>query len=325
MRSPGSGIRRQETGSHPVRIHGARRAWSGARRRGPVGRRSPGRRHGTTRPMVFRATGTGGPVLPDTRAVPRTRCPSQSPRSRTRRGTPHGVAPAAHGAGAGAGTVSATGLLAYAANREWAGSARSAPGVVALLPLLLGADAAGGQTSPCRVLLWIALGLLLLFVLLPNRVLAAPGLLTTKEPLCERHVRTDLLASVDLPAGISPRLLLVDIEGNRLEIAPVSSSLIRSCGIWNPWRGRRAVPVPEHLSFQAAFGGLARPAAEKVPRCPEDYGQLRREVYLLTTAIDFVTVSPRMGQEEVLLSRKRSRQTTASVSRRTARAVTEPR
>ncbi|MFD6803845.1 hypothetical protein ACFWCQ_36305 [Streptomyces cyaneofuscatus] len=103
--------------------------------------------------------------------------------------------------------MSATGLLAYAANREWAGSARSAPGVVALLPLLLpGVDAAGGQTSPCRVLLWIALGLLLLFVLRPNRVLAAPGLLTTKEPLCERHVRTDLLASVDLPAGISPRL-----------------------------------------------------------------------------------------------------------------------
>ncbi|MFD3412478.1 hypothetical protein [Streptomyces cyaneofuscatus] len=32
--------------------------------------------------------------------------------------------------------------------------------------------------------------------------------------------RTDLLASVDLPAGISPRLLLVDIEGNRLEIDP---------------------------------------------------------------------------------------------------------
>lgn len=94
-------------------------------------------------------SGLRAPVLPDTRAVPRTRCPSQSPRSRTRRGTPHGVAPAAHGAGAGAGTVSATGLLAYAANREWAGSARSAPGVVALLPLLLGADAAGGQTSPC--------------------------------------------------------------------------------------------------------------------------------------------------------------------------------
>jgi len=108
-----------------------------------------------------------------------------------------------------------------AENREWPSEVRSAAGIATLLPfLLVGIDAAGGQATFRRVLIWTALGLILLCVLWPTRVLAVPSRLTAHGLLSKRHVRTDRLTSVVLYTGVTTRLLLRDADGCNLEVDP---------------------------------------------------------------------------------------------------------
>ncbi|MFD6887437.1 hypothetical protein [Streptomyces sp. NPDC059957] len=104
---------------------------------------------------------------------------------------------------------------------QWAGEARAAVGIAAGFPLLLvGVDTAGGFVSMLRASLWIGLGLVLLAVLWPAKVSAAPGLLTARGLVRRHHVHTDRLASVAWHNGIAQRLLLEDLDGNRAEVDP---------------------------------------------------------------------------------------------------------
>ncbi|MFF4099468.1 hypothetical protein [Streptomyces sp. NPDC001903] len=106
-------------------------------------------------------------------------------------------------------------------DRNWAGDARAAAGIAVLFPgLLLAVDAAAGCTQWQRVLLWTALGLTLLAVLWPTRVRATPGTLMTRGLLRRRRVRTDRLVSVAWHDGVAQRLVLEDLDGNRLEVDP---------------------------------------------------------------------------------------------------------
>jgi hypothetical protein len=67
---------------------------------------------------------------------------------------------------------------------------------------------------------WAALGALLVLVLLPQRVTAGDGWLATRGLLHERRVRTDLLTRVRRSDGITPRIVLGDAGGGRVEIDP---------------------------------------------------------------------------------------------------------
>ncbi|WP_051806277.1 hypothetical protein [Streptomyces sp. NRRL F-2747] len=62
-------------------------------------------------------------------------------------------------------------------------------------------------------------GLTLLAVLWPTRVIAVPGLLTTRGPL-RRRVHTERLVSVAWHDGVAQRLVLKDLDGNRPEVDP---------------------------------------------------------------------------------------------------------
>ncbi|MFD5513216.1 hypothetical protein [Streptomyces sp. NPDC059761] len=106
-------------------------------------------------------------------------------------------------------------------DHNWAPDARAAAGIAVLFSgLLLAVDAVAGCTHWQRVLLWTALGLTLLAVLWPTRVRATPGMLMTRGPLHHRRVRTDRLVSVAWHDGVAQRLVLRDLDGNRLEVDP---------------------------------------------------------------------------------------------------------
>ncbi|MFD4510814.1 hypothetical protein [Streptomyces sp. NPDC058457] len=90
----------------------------------------------------------------------------------------------------------------------------------ALLALLLLIDCGSGTLTWWRGTLWTTLALLLFGALYPARVRAGDGWLTSRRLLRTRRVRTDLLVSVRRLDGISPRLLLRDAFGDRLEIDP---------------------------------------------------------------------------------------------------------
>ncbi|MFI1173294.1 hypothetical protein [Streptomyces melanogenes] len=106
-------------------------------------------------------------------------------------------------------------------DRTWAGEARSAVGCAAvLLGLLLLIDTGAGTLTPWRAALWAGLAVLLLLVLWPARVSAAPGLLVARGPLRTRTVRTDRLVSVRWSDGVAQRLVLRDAEGARAELDP---------------------------------------------------------------------------------------------------------
>lgn len=90
----------------------------------------------------------------------------------------------------------------------------------ALLALLLLVDWGSGTFTWWRGTLWTTLALLLFGVLCPARVRAGDGWLTSRRLLRTRRVRTDRLVSVRRLDGISPRLLLRDAFGDRLEIDP---------------------------------------------------------------------------------------------------------
>ncbi|MET8613114.1 MULTISPECIES: hypothetical protein [Streptomyces] len=121
------------------------------------------------------------------------------------------------------------GPIAY--DRGWAGEVRTAVRcAVALFVLLLCIDAAAGSLTWWRGLLWGALAALLGLVLYPARITAGDGWLAGRRLLRTRRIRTDLLAVVYPLDGVTPRLLLRDALGNRMEIDP--EVLIRNPALW---------------------------------------------------------------------------------------------
>ncbi|MFJ3233773.1 hypothetical protein [Streptomyces sp. NPDC086787] len=106
-------------------------------------------------------------------------------------------------------------------DRRWAGDLRSAIRCSAVfLSLLVLIDCGAGRLTFVRGGLWVGLGVLLFLVLFPQRVTAGEGWLASRGPLRERRVRTDLLVSVRCLDGVSQRLRLRDMLGNRVEIDP---------------------------------------------------------------------------------------------------------
>ncbi|WP_406417023.1 hypothetical protein OH809_36785 [Streptomyces sp. NBC_00873] len=106
-------------------------------------------------------------------------------------------------------------------DREWSGDVRFAGGCsVTLLGLLLAVDAAAGRLTWLRVLLWAAIAAVLCAVLVPPRVCAGTGWLSSRGLLRRTTVRTDLLVSVRWSDGVAERLLLRDAHGCRVELDP---------------------------------------------------------------------------------------------------------
>lgn len=116
-------------------------------------------------------------------------------------------------------------------DQEWAREVRSAARCagVLLAPLLLfdwGAD----RLTPWRAVLWCALAGLLFVVVFPARVSVGENWLATRRLVREHRVRTDLLVTVRRMDGISPRLLLRDSLGGRVELDP--EVLVRHPQLW---------------------------------------------------------------------------------------------
>ncbi|MFF7729933.1 hypothetical protein [Streptomyces sp. NPDC008001] len=106
-------------------------------------------------------------------------------------------------------------------DRRWRREARAAwycGG--ALAGVLLIADLARGGLDGPRAVCWTGLGALLTAVLLPPRVTAGDGWLAVRGLLGEKRVRTDLLTRVHRADGMTPRLVLRDAGGNRVELDP---------------------------------------------------------------------------------------------------------
>ncbi|WP_427164342.1 hypothetical protein ACQF4J_02160 [Streptomyces sp. C1-1] len=99
-----------------------------------------------------------------------------------------------------------------------------------LLVLLLLVDWGSGRLALWRAALWLALAGLLFVVLYPARVSAGGNWLASRRLLREHRVRTDLLVSVRYLDTISPRLLLRDALGGRVEIDP--EVLMRNPQLW---------------------------------------------------------------------------------------------
>ncbi|WP_406441505.1 hypothetical protein OHB00_37270 [Streptomyces sp. NBC_00631] len=100
-----------------------------------------------------------------------------------------------------------------------------------LLALLLLVDWGSGRVTPWRSALWLTLTGLLFVLLYPARVSAGRNWLASRQLVRERRVRTDLLVSVRCLDGISPRLLLRDALGGRVEIEP--EVLVRNPQLWS--------------------------------------------------------------------------------------------
>lgn len=106
-------------------------------------------------------------------------------------------------------------------DRHWRREARAAwcSGAALTCALTL-IDLARGALDGLRGGCWAALGALLLVVLMPQRVTVGEGWLATRGLLRERRVRTDLLTRVRRSDGITPRLVLSDVGGGRVELDP---------------------------------------------------------------------------------------------------------
>jgi hypothetical protein len=100
-----------------------------------------------------------------------------------------------------------------------------------LLGLLFLTDWAADTLSPWRSVLWCALAGLLFLVLYPPRVSVGEGWLASRRLVRTRRVRTDLLVSVRCRDGVSPRLVLRDVFGARVEIGP--QVLLANPDIWH--------------------------------------------------------------------------------------------
>ncbi|MFK0113297.1 hypothetical protein [Streptomyces sp. NPDC091217] len=111
--------------------------------------------------------------------------------------------------------------MQHSEDRRWSkdvyASARCAGVLLALLLLI---DWGASTLTWWRGALWTALAVLLFTALCPARVRAGDNWLTSRRLLRTRRVRTDLLVSVRCLDGISPRLLLRDTFGGRLELDP---------------------------------------------------------------------------------------------------------
>lgn len=117
-------------------------------------------------------------------------------------------------------------------DRRWAGDLRSAILCsAAILSLLLLIDWGAGRLTVVRGGLWVGLGGLLFLVLFPPRVTAGEGWLVSRGLLRGRRVRTDLLVSVRVLDGVSQRLRLRDVLGNRVEIDP--QVLVNNPALWH--------------------------------------------------------------------------------------------
>ncbi|MFJ7957005.1 hypothetical protein ACIQ62_11990 [Streptomyces sp. NPDC096319] len=102
----------------------------------------------------------------------------------------------------------------------WPGEARAAIGcAVGLLAVSLIVEAGTHGLTVLRTAGFIALASVLLVVLLPARVSAAPDLLIVKGLWTTRTVRIDRLSAVAWPAGgTSHRVILTDAEDGRAEV-----------------------------------------------------------------------------------------------------------
>ncbi len=104
-------------------------------------------------------------------------------------------------------------------DRGWRREARSAWCFgLGLTGLLTGADAARGTLDWPRGGCWTVLGATLLLVLRPARVSAGEDWLAVRGLLRERRVRTDRLTRLRRLDGVSPRLVLRDASGVRVEL-----------------------------------------------------------------------------------------------------------
>ena len=117
-------------------------------------------------------------------------------------------------------------------DRRWAGDLFSAIRCAAvLLGLLWLIDWGAGTLSPARGALWSALSVLLFLLLCPDRIRAGEGWLTSRRLLRTRRVRTDLLVSVRCLDGITQRLVLRDVFGERVELDP--QVLVNNPDLWH--------------------------------------------------------------------------------------------
>lgn len=97
--------------------------------------------------------------------------------------------------------------------------------------MFLVVDGLSGALDAARFTLWTALAALLFVVLLPSRVTAGPGWLTTRGLLSRHSVRTDLLVSVHWSDGVAQRLVLRDLAGERVVLDP--RVLIGNPALWH--------------------------------------------------------------------------------------------
>ncbi|MFI1168513.1 hypothetical protein ACH4UM_34280 [Streptomyces sp. NPDC020801] len=100
----------------------------------------------------------------------------------------------------------------------------------ALLISLLLIDCGSGRIALWRAALWFALAGVFFVVLYPARVSAGGNWLASRRLMRGYRVRTDQLVSVRILDGISPRLLLRDALGGRVEIDP--DVLVRNPQLW---------------------------------------------------------------------------------------------
>ncbi|MBM9510316.1 hypothetical protein ITX44_38310 [Streptomyces sp. KK5PA1] len=81
-------------------------------------------------------------------------------------------------------------------------------------------DGCSGGLTPARAALWAGVAAVLLLVLWPVRVTAGPGWLAVRGLLRTRRVRTDALAGAWRVGNVSAALVLKDVYGGRVELAP---------------------------------------------------------------------------------------------------------
>ncbi|MFE5715581.1 hypothetical protein ACFQ7J_32785, partial [Streptomyces sp. NPDC056501] len=87
-----------------------------------------------------------------------------------------------------------------------------------LLPLSLTVDVGDDGLTLSSALMWIALSVALFVMLLPARVVAAPGRVTVQSLWSRRSIRTDRLTALRWPDGVEQRLVLADTDGGRAQI-----------------------------------------------------------------------------------------------------------
>ncbi|MQY11523.1 hypothetical protein SRB5_16420 [Streptomyces sp. RB5] len=98
---------------------------------------------------------------------------------------------------------------------------RTAAGAAAaLLTGLLMFDALFATPGTPTAVIWTALGLLLYTLVRPPRVSVSGTVLTVRGLLRERSVRLDLLVSVRSRSRRGSRLVLEDLHGGRVRLAP---------------------------------------------------------------------------------------------------------